>query len=234
MTAPASGSARNEYDHPAVAAAYDAENAWGRDDYFFLALAAELPGSRVLDLGCGTGRLTVALAAAGHPVTGLDPAGAMLAAARAKKGAETVVWIEGTVASAPTSAFDLVLMTSHVAQLFVDDAEWSETLCHVARALVPGGRLAFDSRDPAARAWEGWTGVTSIGEGTVFFTSTNELADGSVLAVDSFLRVRTEAELRASLAAAGFEVDAVYGGWSREPVGAGDGELIVVATRRNA
>jgi ubiquinone/menaquinone biosynthesis C-methylase UbiE len=234
VTAPASGPVRNEYDHPSIAAAYDAENAWGRDDDFFLAVAAETPGSRVLDLGCGTGRLTVALATAGHDVTGVDPAGAMLAVARTKAGAERVQWIEGTVAAAPTRSFDLALMTSHVAQVFVADAVWSETLRHLARALVPGGRLAFDSRDPAARAWEQWTGVTSVGEGTVSFTSANELPDGSVLAVDSTLRFRTEPELRDSLEAAGFAVEAVYGGWSREPVGAGDGELIVVATRRTA
>ena len=234
MTAPASGPARNEYDHPSIVAAYDAENGWGRDDDFFLGFAAETPGSRVLDLGCGTGRLTVALAAAGHDVTGVDPAGAMLAVARTKASAEKVNWIEGTAASAPAASFDLALMTSHVAQLFVDDAEWSDTLGHLARALVPGGRLAFDSRDPAARGWEQWTGVTSVGEGTVSFTSENELPDGSVLAVDSTLRFRTESELRDSLAAAGFSVDAVYGGWSYEPVGAGDGELIVVATRRTA
>ena len=234
MTAPASGPARNEYDHPSIAAAYDAENAWGRDDEFFLALAAETPSSRVLDLGCGTGRLTVALAAAGHSVTGVDPAGAMLAAARAKPEAEKVTWIEGTAASAPRQAFDLALMTSHVAQVFVDDAEWSDTIRHLAGALVPGGRLVFDSRDPAARAWEDWPGVTSVCEGAVSFTSTNALPDGSVLAVDSILRFRTEAELRDSLAASGFTVEAVYGGWAREPVGAGDGELIVVASRRTA
>jgi SAM-dependent methyltransferase len=234
VTPPASGPARNEYDHPGVAAVFDAENTWGRDDDFFLALAAEAPGSRVLDLGCGTGRLTVALAAAGHSVTGVDPAGAMLALARAKPGAERVTWIMGTAASAPAESFELALMSSHVAQVFVEDAEWSETLRHVAGALVPGGRLAFDSRDPAARAWEGWAGVTSVGEGTVSFTSTNELPDGSVLAVDSTLRFRTEPELRASLESVNFGVEAVYGGWSREPVGEGDGELIVVASRRTA
>jgi ubiquinone/menaquinone biosynthesis C-methylase UbiE len=234
VTAPASGPARNEYDHPNVAAAYDAENAWGRDDDFFLALAAETPGSRVLDLGCGTGRLTVALAEAGHDVTGVDPAGAMLAVAHEKAGAEKVTWIEGTAAAAPAESFDLALMTSHVAQVFVDDASWRETLRHLAAALVPGGRLAFDARDPAARAWEGWAGATSTGEGTVSFTSENELPDGSVLAVESTLRFRTEPELRDSLESAGFAVDAVYGGWSREPVGDGDGELIVVASRRTA
>jgi SAM-dependent methyltransferase len=228
VSAPASGPARNEYDHPIVAAGYDAENSWGRDDDFFLALADEEPGSRVLDLGCGTGRLTVALAAR-HTVTGIDPAEAMLALAHAKPGAEEVTWVEGTAAAAPSRAFDLALMTSHVAQVFVDDAAWSETLGHLARALVPDGRLAFDSRDPAARAWEAWDGVTSVGDGTVTFSSENALPDGGVLAVESTLRFRTEPELRDSLDSAGFAVEAVYGGWSREPVGAGAGELIVLA-----
>ena len=232
MTAPVSGPARNEYDHPAVAAAYDAENAWGRDDDFFLALAGETPGARVLDLGCGTGRLTVALASAGHSVTGLEPAAAMLAVARTKEGAEKVTWIEGTASAAPSEAFDLALMTSHVAQVFVEDAAWAETLRDLARALVPGSRLAFDSRDAAARAWESWTGVTSVGNGSVSFTSINELPGGEALAVDSTLRFRTEAELRESLEAAGFAIEAVYGGWNREPVGAGDGELIVIARLR--
>jgi hypothetical protein len=153
----------------------------------------------------------------------------MLAAARGKPGAGQVTWIEGTAAEAPPRAFDLALMTSHVAQVFVDDTGWSATLGHLARALAPGGRLAFDSRDPDARAWESWAGVTSVGEGTVSFTSANLLPDGSPLAVDSVLRFRAERELRESLAAAGFVVEAVYGGWSREPVGAGEGELIVLA-----
>ena len=239
----------NEYDDARIAALYDAENPWARDDDFFLALAAETPGSRVLDLGCGTGRLALALAAAGHRVTGIDPAPAMLDRARSKAGAERVAWVEGTVVAAPTDAFELALMTSHVAQVFVDDAEWVETLHGLARALTPGGRLAFDSRDPAARAWERWSGsedvtlpdgevvrtslaVTDVRDGVISFSATNVFADGEVVTADSTLRFRGESELRDSLKAAGFAVEAIYGSWRREPVGTGDGELIVVARVR--
>jgi hypothetical protein len=36
-------------------------------------------------------------------------------------------------------------------------------------------------------------------------------------------------ELRSALRQAGFTVEQIYGGWNREPVGAADGELLVVA-----
>ncbi len=94
-----------------------------RDDDFFLCVAGETPAARVLDLGCGTGRLALAMAAAGHAVTGVDPARASLDAARAKPGADEVTWIEGTSSVLPDAAFDVAVMTSHVAQFFGTDEE---------------------------------------------------------------------------------------------------------------
>ncbi|MET0871369.1 MAG: class I SAM-dependent methyltransferase, partial [Paeniglutamicibacter terrestris] len=47
---------------------YDAENLWTTAEDFFLRFTNATPASRVLDLGCGTGRLTIALAQAGHEV----------------------------------------------------------------------------------------------------------------------------------------------------------------------
>ncbi|MEU8420228.1 class I SAM-dependent methyltransferase [Micromonospora sp. NPDC048835] len=238
-----------EFRHHRLVQVYDAECRWGPDDDFFQAVVDETPAARVLDLGCGTGRLTVALAAVGHRVTGVDPAGASVAAARARPGGERVTWIEGTSASLPTRAFDVAVLTSHVAQFFVDDAEWARTLADLARALVPGGRLVFDARDPADRRWElwnpedshrlvtlpdggevrAWTRVTGVRDGVVDFTHHYHFDDGERLVSSATLRFRTEEELRGSLTRAGFVVDRVYGGWRQEPLGLGDGEFVVVA-----
>ncbi|RAO36081.1 Demethylmenaquinone methyltransferase [Micromonospora saelicesensis] len=238
-----------EFRHHRLVQVYDAECRWGPDDDFFQTVVDETPAARVLDLGCGAGRLTIALAAAGHTVTGVDPADASVAAARAKPGGERVTWLAGTSALLPERAFDVAVLTSHVAQFFVDDAEWARTLADLARALVPGGRLVFDARDPADRRWErwnpvdshrlvtlpdggevrAWTEVTGVRDGVVDFTHHYHFDDGDELLSSASLRFRTEAELRTSLTRAGFIVDRVHGGWHGEPVGHGDGEFVVLA-----
>ena len=238
-----------EYDDPRLVPLYDRMNRWGRDDDFFLALANETPQARILDLGCGTGRLTLALAGAGHEATGLDPAQASLDWARGKPGAGRVRWRIGTAADAPAAAFDLVLMTSHVAQVFTSAPAWQGVLREIYRALRPGGRLAFDSRDPAARAWEVWDSggerrrfTLPGGEEVEVWTTLRGVTPGETEADDegplvtfdghflfpatgetvldtSHLRFRPEARLRATLEAAGFGVEHVFGGWQREEAG---------------
>jgi len=238
-----------EFNHPALVQVYDAMFGWSRDDDFFMSVVDATPAARVLDLGCGTGRLALAMSAAGHDVTGVDPASASLAAAEAKPGAERVTWIEGSSDVLPEAAFDVAVMTSHVAQFFVTDEQWDRALADLKRALVPGGRLTFDSRDPRARGWKQWNpadsrrqvslldgrcvtatiDVEAVTDHVVSFIIRYSFSDGQTLASTGDLRFRTESELRSSLAAAGFAVEEIYGGWNREPIGASDGEFLVIA-----
>jgi SAM-dependent methyltransferase len=238
-----------EFRDPRLVEVYDAAFGWSRDDEFFVSVVKQFPRSRVLDLGCGTGRLALALSEAGHLVTGVDPAAASLAAARGKPGAASVTWLDGTSADLATRSFDVAVMTSHVAQFFVTDDAWGQALGDLARALVPGGRLVFDSRDPAARQWERWnptesrrivtladgravttwTEVTERRGGVVDVALTYRFPDRLELVSSASLHFREEALLRSTLGQAGFEVEHVYGGWERQPIGHVDGELLVVA-----
>lgn len=241
-----------EFNDPRLVVVYDAAYGWSRDDDFFQSIVDQTPAARVLDFGCGTGRLALALSAAGHTVTGVDPAVASLAAARAKPGADRVTWIEGSSEVLPAEAFDVAVMTSHVAQFFATDEQWRRALADLRRALRPGGRLTFDSRDPAARKWEdwnpadsrrtitlpdggqvnAWTEVTSVVDGVVDYAIHYLMPGGDELLTEGTLRFRTEQQLRTSLRESGFAVEQIYGGWNREPIGAPDGEFLVVARAR--
>src|SRR2546430_1666048 len=90
------------YFDPKVAARYDAQHS-GRDAIiqddipFYVGLAREgaAGGGAVLELGCGTGRVTIPIAQAGVDITGLDNAVPMLEIARAKSmGQSSPRWLQ--------------------------------------------------------------------------------------------------------------------------------------------
>lgn len=240
------------YTDPLLVCTYDLECA-GRDDIeFYLALAAELNATAVIDLGCGTGVLASDLAATGIGVTGVDPAGAMLDVARQRPGGDRVTWIEGDASSLPSAAADLVVMTGHAAQVFLTEQEWNDMLARAFRALEPGGHIAFETRNPGAGTWTRWTRDGSFASydlgGGVTFDSWVEVTDvrpgivtfeghtvfagrGDDLVSSSTLRFRTQGEVEASLAAAGFVPAAVFGDWDRGPVTMTSPELIFLARR---
>ena len=98
------------YDQTDLVALYDLINLGGPDWDYYLALAAQISGDTkapagVLDAGCGTGALAVEVARLGAAVTGLDPAEAMLAVARARAGAALVHWQHGTLATRYAAKF---------------------------------------------------------------------------------------------------------------------------------
>ena len=143
----------NEFYDPRLVAVYDTVNPIAEYETFYLDLASKLSASSVIDIGCGTGLLTCELAKRGHRLIGVEPSKAMLEVARRRACGERVEWIEGDALGLGELQADLAIMTGHVAQFFLDDGGWHSALIAIRKALRPGGRIAFESRNPLVQPW---------------------------------------------------------------------------------
>lgn len=110
-----------------------------------LARAELRPGERVIDIGCGTGNVTVEAIRLVSPkgqVLGVDISEPMLERAKARlsgTGDVTLVQADATVYPFPEAAFDAAV--SRMGVMFF--AEPAKSFANIRRALRPGGRLAF-------------------------------------------------------------------------------------------
>ncbi|WP_152365568.1 class I SAM-dependent methyltransferase [Microlunatus speluncae] len=231
---------------------YDVDNGDGPDHDFYRQLADTLNARTVIDLGCGTGQLTVTLATPGREVVGVDPSSNMINYARARPGAERVQWITGDSRDLPPGRHDLALMTGNVAQHILDP-DWPRTLSDLHRTLRPGGTVAFETRNPAGRAWQRW--VTPEAEATTRSTPFGllrewlelEIGDAGVITMIAHnvfeetgehvveresLVFRDRATVERQLAAAGFAVEATWAGWDRSPLRSDSPLMIFQATSR--
>ncbi|MFG2140913.1 class I SAM-dependent methyltransferase [Streptomyces sp. NPDC048650] len=237
-----------------VAALYDLLNPWDPEiwlgDRFYDELV--MSAGSVLDVGCGTGAMLHRAREQGHSgrLVGLDPDRAALARARRRTDVE---WVEGTAAEAGWDAeFALATMASHAFQCLVTDDDLRASLAAIRATLHEGGRFAFETRHPKARAWEDWnpsnacdivdaTGralrvwheTESVVGDVVTFTGTTAEPNGTVLRVDrTSLRFPDVATLDAFLTDAGFAIEAQYGDWHRGPLTATSREVVTIARRR--
>jgi SAM-dependent methyltransferase len=132
-----------------------------------------LAGARILDLCCGQGRHSVALAQRAFDVTGYDLSARLLGVARhaAEEARLQVAWVRGDMRELPfREEFDAVVNLFTAFGYFDTQQEDQLVLEGAARALRPGGAFLIDfiHRDGILRAWQ---------PASVF-----ELSDGALVA----------------------------------------------------
>jgi len=244
-----------EYDP--LADLYDLEYDHDYDLPFWLALAEREAGP-VVDWGAGTGRLAAPLAATGHDVTAVELSGEMVERGKGKGG--TVEWIVGDMRSAkPGRCYGLAVcaFNSFLCLTSVDDA--LAFLRNVRDHLIPGGLLGIEVSafspeelvDPPGGPELHHDLTREIPDGRLDRFSVSRYDAASQLmrmrlfyerydssgtlqsrrAHDLKIRVVGRDELLLMLRLAGFEVEAVYGGFEGEPFTSASDHLVVLARR---
>jgi SAM-dependent methyltransferase len=137
-TVPAVPLRGDEYDARFDRLAAEGRYLHGEADFVAGLLGA--PPARVLDAGCGTGRVAVELARRGYAVVGVDVEPAMLDVARQK--APHIEWVLADLATAdlPAGAHDLVVAAGNV-MIFLELGTEAAVVANLAGALVPDGVL---------------------------------------------------------------------------------------------
>jgi len=185
--------------------------------YRRLALSAKPP---VLELGCGTGRVTIPIAHAGVPIVGLDSAAQMLAIARAKAGDVTnPCWLQADMRSFDIAErFGLIIVPYRGFQHLLTEADRELTLARVFKHLRAGGRLALDLINDAA--------FERLAQGPATAPIRRRPRRGAPR-----LASLSETAVRKLMDRAGFAVEAVYGGFDGSGFGDSSVNAVWVATK---
>lgn len=187
--------------------------------------------ARVLDLCCGTGRHSIALADAGYDVAGVDLSAVLLREARKLDSKERVEWHQADMRDIPLEGnYDAVLNLFTSFGYFREDEEQMKVLRELRRMLKPGGRFIIDfMNSPHVRAHlvpeskreaEGQRIVEkrTIEDNFVKKDIMISPCDGQGEERSYHERVKlyTLEQMKSMLAAAGLAVDEVHGGYDED------------------
>jgi len=224
---------------------------------FYLAQARDA-GGLVLELGCGTGRITLALAAAGCAVIGADRSLAMLHVLR-RKAREQPVLVMDMRAPALRATFARIFCPYSAFTYLVEESGQQALLRWVVSALAPGGRFVLDVFVPSRE-------MHSLPDAHVFFDYRRQRPDGTWLErrktlskdldrninsierrytiLDAYgrslreivtretIRFYQPASLAACIEASGLRIVEARGGFSGEPLSDSSRVMVFVCARR--
>lgn len=231
----------NPYDR--IARLYDPWSASVTEDVEFYVEEAVACGGPVVELACGTGRITVPVAKVGVSVIGVDGSAGMLEVAREYAAAEGVSELVdlrlGDLRKPPVKErVALVLIPFRSLLHMTTETDRARALTAARSLLVPGGRLVFDVFAPAKEDIDATNGRWLEREPGIL-----ERADWDEDARTLTLSVRraeeastmhlawlSATEWRSLLKRAGFELEAHYGWFDRRPY-SGQEDFVFVAKR---
>jgi len=237
---------KNEYTEPLI---YDAEYGSYQGDFeLFLNLIDQ---GKVLDLACGTGRLTIPLALRDFKVTGLDESEAMLSRAREKSMYLDINWKKGDISDfAFGESFDLITMAGNSFQTLLTNKDQALMLRCVKKHLKLSGIFAFDTRNPkladlqSTSDFEHWHSFKDFaGESVkvygkqkynpdqqvVTYTTKRVWGDHETL-TEIKLRYTAVNDLKDTLHKTGFKLTNLYGDYKRNTYSDNALSIIVVCT----
>ena len=239
---------------------YDWENAQTlarRDVPFWRRLAAAQDG-RVLELGCGTGRLTIPIARTGARIVGIDRSEPMLARARQRlhRARASALLLRGDIRHLPfgrRARFAMVMAPYGMLQSLTSERDLRATLAAVNGALPRGGLFAIDLVPDLPR-WSEYDRRVSLSgrrgdarirltesvrqdrrKGLTVFDQEYEERRGTRRAVKKFsltFRTISVSQMRRRLERAGFAIDAVLGDYDGGPFDERADVWIILARRR--
>jgi SAM-dependent methyltransferase len=229
----------------------------GPNDLPFYRRMVERHGQPVLELGCGTGRLTVALAQDGVDITGLDDAPTMLEEARQKaaRAGVSVEFVQGDCRDfALAKQYSLIFFPNNALSHLLTRTDVEACFRSVREHLLRVGRFVVDLFVPSARILGREAGRYPVGSyedpdgrGRVTVTESNQYdsasqvnhitwyysreGEGEFAAVPLKLRMFFPQEIDALLESNGFAIEEKYGDFEDTPFGSESQKQLIVCRK---
>jgi SAM-dependent methyltransferase len=210
-------------------------------------LADLVPGGRALELGIGTGRVALPLAARGLDVHGIDASELMVAKLRAKPGGAALPVTIGDFADVPVEGeFDLVYVVFNTFFALLTQEDQLRCAGNVAARLRPGGRFVVEAFVPDLARFhrEQLVGANLVGLDRVRLEVTQHdrltqtvtsqqllIGTGGIQLFPVRLRYCWPSELNLICRLADLHLTDRYAGWRREPFNSASGSHVSVYTK---
>ena len=225
---------------------------------FYCDLARQV-GGRVLEIACGSGLVTIPVAAQGLDVTGVDIARPMLEHARKKAEGQNlnIHWVEADARSFDLATpFEFIFITGNAFQAFLRREDQEALFASVKRHLASEGVFAFETRNPSGhdltnQPEEFEYSYTSV-EGNQVSVSSSQIYDpiAQVIYWTSYRRWNDRGcdhekethiacrftypqELEALLHYNGFEILQQYGDWDKQLLSSASPSIISICKARS-